>query len=410
MMDQEAERIVKEAFDEVEKEEGLEEDEEDRGGNDMFPPIPRDDAGAASPDRIKELLAQHPDPFDGKGPKTDEEIQAFLENPPEELRGDIERMQAELQKLESELAREFEDEMGDPLEEPLGRRERPGLLAMGDDDEMEMGDDELDEGDDMTSLGHGDLERHREMRDYARLIAWDMPLLSSMSSLRISFGHFEEQDSEKLPSNDFLEFAKPFEPPTPETPLRFRFTSYMGETHPAEPKVVVEFCTADLPLEPRQRLKLVKLLGARYDPQQDLARMSCEQFRHAAQNKRYLVDLVNTLVTEARCQSDAEGGRDAFDDVPVDFRHVKWKKRLAFPEEWKMTPERKARLQEGWRRIEEEDKKRLEERTLVDGVLVIEKSREKLGAGAMPRNLRLPQGKPAGRGARQAKPEYAYAR
>ena len=126
----------------------------------------------------------------------------------------------------------------------------------------------------------------------------------------------------------------------------------MGETHPAEPKVVVEFCTADLPLEPNQRLKLIKLLGARYNPQKDLVRMSCEQFQHAAQNKRRLLDLINTLIAEAKNESDAEGGKDTFDDVPVDFRHVKWKKKLEFPDEWKLTPEREQLLRERWRQSE----------------------------------------------------------
>ncbi len=37
------------------------------------------------------------------------------------------------------------------------------------------------------------------------------------------------------------EFAKKFEPPAQNEPLRFRYTTYMGEFHPAERKVVVEF-------------------------------------------------------------------------------------------------------------------------------------------------------------------------
>ena len=186
------------------------------------------------------------------------------------------------------------------------------------------------------------------------------------------------------------EFAKPFEPPTADTPLRFRFTSYLGETHPAEPKVVVEFCTADLPMEPAQRLKLVKLLGARYDPQRDLARMSCEKFPIAAQNKRYLLDQVNTLVREAKCQSDAEGGKDAFDDVPVDFRHVKWRPKLEFPEEWKMTPERRELLRKQWEAREAEDFKRTQERSLIDGKQIVEKRRQRMVEGVVASNASLP--------------------
>ena len=189
-----------------------------------------------------------------------------------------------------------------------------------------------------------------------------------------------------MPANRSPEYAKPFELPTPETPLRFRYTSYMGETHPAEPKVVVEFCSGDLPLEPRQRLKLVKLLGPRYDPQKDLARMSCEKFEHSTQNKRYLLDLVNTLIKEARCESQAEGGKDAFEDVPVDFRHVKWKPKLEFPEEWKMTPQRRAELQAAWRKSEQRENELIEE----------ERTTDRLPADAT-RNRPLPEMVRAGR-------------
>lgn len=34
-------------------------------------------------------------------------------------------------------------------------------------------------GDDISSHGHGELEQHRELREYARLAAWELPLLSS---------------------------------------------------------------------------------------------------------------------------------------------------------------------------------------------------------------------------------------
>lgn len=47
---------------------------------------------------------------------------------------------------------------------------------LGDD----YGEEDEFEEDDISSLGHGELEQHREMRDYARIAAWEMPLLSSM--------------------------------------------------------------------------------------------------------------------------------------------------------------------------------------------------------------------------------------
>ena len=148
----------------------------------------------------------------------------------------------------------------------------------------------------------------------------------------------------------------------------------MGETHPAEKKIVVEFCTADLPLSPKQRLKLVKLVGVRYDPQQDLVKMSCEMFPSQAQNKRYLSDLIDTLVAEARSESDAENGADKFDDVPVDFRHVKWKKRFVFPERWKITPQRQEMLETDRKERALRERQRVEQGLLVDGRKAVEEA------------------------------------
>jgi small subunit ribosomal protein S35 len=100
------------------------------------------------------------------------------------------------------------------------------------------------------------------------------------------------------------EMAKPFVPPTQKEVLRFRYTTYMGEEHPAEKKVVLEFCPRDMPdLTPVQRNKLKKLVGVRYNPETDIVKMSCEMFETQAQNKRYLGDLVDTLLREARVSS-----------------------------------------------------------------------------------------------------------
>jgi small subunit ribosomal protein S35 len=97
------------------------------------------------------------------------------------------------------------------------------------------------------------------------------------------------------------ELAKPFEPPGKDQPLRFRYTTYLGEEHPAEKKVVLQFCTKDMPdLTEVQREKLIKLVGVRYNPESDVVKMSCEMFETQAQNKRYLGDLVDTLLREAR--------------------------------------------------------------------------------------------------------------
>lgn len=91
--------------------------------------------------------------------------------------------------------------------------------------------------------------------------------------------------------------------------LRFRYTTYMGEFHPADRKVVVEFCPNDLAdLTELQRMKLKKLAGARYNPEKDIVKMSCEKFEHQAQNKRYLGDTVQKLIAAAKVGGARAGG------------------------------------------------------------------------------------------------------
>ena len=147
----------------------------------------------------------------------------------------------------------------------------------------------------------------------------------------------------------------------------------MGETHPAAKKIVLEFCTRDLPdLTEAQRIKLVKLVGVRYNPETDLVKMSCEMFETQAQNKRYLGDLVDTLMVEAK------DGTDMFEDVPLDFRHHKWKPKLEFPEKWKMTEQKKEQLEANWRQRALREQEREEAGQLVDGPKVIEKMLEEM--------------------------------
>lgn len=93
--------------------------------------------------------------------------------------------------------------------------------------------------------------------------------------------------------------------------LRFRYTTYMGEHHPAEKKVVVEFSPVDLDLTPVQADKLRKLAGPRWNPEKDIIKMSSEKFEHQAQNKRYLSDLVDTLVATAKVSTQAGRTRGA---------------------------------------------------------------------------------------------------
>ncbi|KAK6434528.1 37S ribosomal protein S24, mitochondrial [Oleoguttula sp. CCFEE 5521] len=186
----------------------------------------------------------------------------------------------------------------------------------------------------LPSLAHADLQSHRELRALARKTTWEMPLLASL--------------------------RRPFQPPTTAQPLRWRYTTYMGEVHPASRKVVLEFAPKDLEgMTEKAALKMAKLAGARWDPVKEIVKMSCESFETQAMNKKFLVDTTRRLVKEAL---NEEG--DAFEDVPLDTRHVTNKRMLkrqkglvkarlrrkdggtGFPEEWKLTDERRRELAE----------------------------------------------------------------
>lgn len=65
-----------------------------------------------------------------------------------------------------------------PADAPLQREPKlvPGFFAMGEEGE-DPGDDPEFDADDISSLAHAELEQLREQREYARVMAWDMPLL-----------------------------------------------------------------------------------------------------------------------------------------------------------------------------------------------------------------------------------------
>ncbi|KAI1107061.1 mitochondrial ribosomal protein [Jackrogersella minutella] len=234
-------------------------------------------------------------------------------------------------------------------------------------------DDEFDE-DDILDMAHGKFEEYREHREYARIAAWEMPLLSKL--------------------------ARPFEPPTALEPLRFRYTSYMGEFHPAENKVVVEFSPRDLPLDEAQQLKMKKLLGPRWNPETDVAKMSCEQFEHQAQNKRYLGDLVEKLIAQAKDTTDM------FEDVPLDTRHHKIKVKPKFPKEWRINEERRKLLDDTRQKSLLLDQQKAEAGALINGKEKIEQFFITLQANAPPEPAALTM-KPAQRGRKPQSSRWA---
>ncbi|KAG5775028.1 hypothetical protein H9Q73_011298 [Fusarium xylarioides] len=221
--------------------------------------------------------------------------------------------------------------------------ERPNKQSFWfDEEDPETNTEELEEfdEDDITSMAHGKLDEIRDMRQYARLAVWELPLLSK--------------------------YAKPFVPPSDNQVLRWRYTSYMGEFHPAEKKVVVQFAPDDLNLTPVQTEKLKKLAGPRYNPETEIIKMSSDSFEHQAQNKRYLSNLVDDLIATAK------DPKDTFEDIPLDTRHHKIQPKPQFPKEWRMSPERREQLDAHRQRLAIEDAKIAESGRLIDGTQAID--------------------------------------
>lgn len=88
---------------------------------------------------------------------------------------------------DSRTHRELEDQIAAELEHlemtyPAGPVERAprnqGFFQMGEKEDIGPDEDDF-QGDDISSLGHAELEQTREIREYARLAGWEMPLLAS---------------------------------------------------------------------------------------------------------------------------------------------------------------------------------------------------------------------------------------
>lgn len=69
-------------------------------------------------------------------------------------------------------------ELDDAFPEEIEEREpnNNGFFQMGEKEDI--GPDDEFMGDDISSTAHGELEQHREIREYARNAAWEMPLLA----------------------------------------------------------------------------------------------------------------------------------------------------------------------------------------------------------------------------------------
>jgi small subunit ribosomal protein S35 len=83
--------------------------------------------------------------------------------------------------------------------------------------------------------------------------------------------------------------------------------SYLGETHPAQKKVVLKVKVKKLrkALSHDNRItdawehKFKLLCGPRYHPDTDFLHMSCELYPYPAQNKRWLSDKLDETIQAA---------------------------------------------------------------------------------------------------------------
>lgn len=128
----------------------------------------------------------------------------------------------------------------------------------------------------------------------------------------------------------------------------------------------MQFAPDDLKLTKVQTEKLKKLAGPRYNPETEIVKMSCESFEFQAQNKRYLLNVIDSLVAEAK------NTKDTFKDVPLDTRHHPFQPKARFPKEWLMTEERRKFLDENRDRLKLAEVKRMESGQIVDGAQAIE--------------------------------------
>ncbi|KAG0053263.1 37S ribosomal protein S24, mitochondrial [Gryganskiella cystojenkinii] len=159
--------------------------------------------------------------------------------------------------------------------------------------------------DDSTTIGYDHMDTQKEVRKYLRITKYELPKLKA--------------------------FVKPFQPPTKTQILRFRTSTYIGESnHPAAPKVVMTVDTKSLPLTNPELHKFLLLVGPRYDPVNEAIKMSCEKFQDRSQNFKWLSDTLDKLIEEAKKNPEE------MQEVPLDLRHAakNLRPKVRFPKEW----------------------------------------------------------------------------
>ncbi|KAI9003212.1 mitochondrial ribosomal subunit protein-domain-containing protein [Gaertneriomyces semiglobifer] len=175
----------------------------------------------------------------------------------------------------------------------------------------------------------GDLNKdglHRYELDFMETAKWVKDLLVAM----------------KQDANTLKAMHVPFKAPnTKSTPLCVQFTDRhtydFTQPQPRNTKVTFHLRVSDLGLTDVQRHKFLLLAGKLYDPYTDVVTVRSEtdearatdDVSDRAENVETLGRMVADMVREAR------EGKETFEDLPVDMRHVKPRRvGLEFPKEW----------------------------------------------------------------------------
>ncbi|GMM36416.1 mitochondrial 37S ribosomal protein [Saccharomycopsis crataegensis] len=171
--------------------------------------------------------------------------------------------------------------------------------------------------DEYTSSAQDLIDQHRTSRKYNRIAAYELPLLTK--------------------------YRSEFVPPSKDKTLTVRYTNYIGESHPADKKVVVKAnfddFTTDLKLSDKEKHKLKLILGKRYNPIKNQIHLSVEKFKYPTQNFKYSLVLLENLLKEVKTERK---GEEDYSDLPLDTRLYERKMRIkkkiekinAFPEDW----------------------------------------------------------------------------
>lgn len=114
----------------------------------------------------------------------DSAAEAAIISKAEQAGFDLRSKQAEIENSAADIQNYLNAELdfGPPAPEfqPPKKKLKETFLNMGDPEPFDDGGFAEDMEDDLSSLAHGELQQHREWRHYARLAAWEMPLLSRM--------------------------------------------------------------------------------------------------------------------------------------------------------------------------------------------------------------------------------------